>query len=101
MSKYLKPLGDRILVKALSTPQMTKAGIIIPQVKGQITYQGEVVEVGPGTILPDGTVRPVGLAKGDIVVYTMQAGVSISVDTQDLLILHEVEILGKFEEMEN
>ncbi|MEK7790294.1 MAG: co-chaperone GroES [Deltaproteobacteria bacterium] len=90
----LKPLGDRILVKRLNQEQKTKGGIIIPDTAQEKPQEAEVVAVGSGKILEDGTVRKLELKSGDRILFSKYAGNEIKLDGVEHLILREEEVLA-------
>ena len=92
----LRPLGDRVILKAVPKEEMTKSGIILPDAGGkERPEQGEVVAVGPGRRKKSGEHIPMEVTAGDKVLYGKYSGSEIDVDGQKLLILHEDEILAK------
>lgn len=91
----VKPMSDRVLVKALTESETTKAGIIIPDtVEKEKPEKGEVVAVGPGKLLENGARAPMTLKPGDKVVFKKYSPDEIKVDGQELLILEESDILA-------
>lgn len=93
----IKPIHDRILVRRLNVEEKTKGGIIIPDSAKEKPVEGEVVAIGNGRILEDGTVRPLQVRVGDRILFAKYAGIEIKVDGQDHLILSEDEILSLVE----
>ena len=90
----LRPLHDRVLIKILDTEETTKGGIIIPDTAKEKPQEGEVVAVGGGKILEDGSKRPLDVKKGDKVLFGKFGGTDISIGGEDYLILSEDEILA-------
>ena len=90
----VRPLYDRILVKRLEEDQLTKGGLIIPDTAKEKPVQGEVVAVGSGRRLKDGTVRAVDVKAGQKILFEKWSGSEIKLDGVDHLILKEDEILG-------
>lgn len=93
----IKPIHDRILVRRLNVEEKTKGGIIIPDSAKEKPVEGEVVAIGNGRILEDGTVCPLQVRVGDRILFAKYAGIEIKVDGQDHLILSEDEILSLVE----
>ena len=92
----LKPLGDRIVVKALEAETTTAGGILLPDTAKEKPQQGEVLAVGPGRRAESsGDLIPLDLAVGDTVVYSKYGGTEISSDGEDLLILSSRDVLAK------
>lgn len=90
----VKPIGDRVLVKALEAIEKTKGGIILPGTAQEKPQEGEVVAVGKGKLLEDGTVKPLEVKVGDKVLYAKYSGTEVSVKDEKFLILKEEDILA-------
>jgi chaperonin GroES len=92
----VKPLSDRVVVKALEEMEMKKGGIIIPDTAKERPMQGEVVEIGPGRI-EDGKKIPMEVKKGDKVLYGKYSGTEVTIDNVEYLIMRESDILAVLE----
>ncbi|MBB6051384.1 co-chaperone GroES [Armatimonas rosea] len=90
----LKPLGDRIVVKAVEAETTTAGGILLPDTAKEKPQTAEVLAVGPGKTLDNGTVVALEIAVGDKVVYGKYSGTEIKVDGQELIILRQDDVLG-------
>jgi chaperonin GroES len=90
----IKPLHDRILLKRSEGEEKTKGGIIIPDTAKEKPQEGEVVAVGPGKTLEDGSIREMQVSKGDKVLYSKYSGTEIKLDGQEHLIVREDDILA-------
>ena len=91
----LKPLGSRVVVKALDREEVTKSGILIPDTAKEKPQEGRVLAVGPGDRHPDTGVRiPVELKAGDKVLFQKYAGTEFKLDGEELLILSEKDVLA-------
>lgn len=97
MSKIIKPLYDRVLVKRSESEQTSAGGIIIPDTAQEKTQAGTVIMVGEGKLLNDGTIRPLHVKKGDEILFGKYSGTEVKVSGEEYLILREDEILGVFE----
>ena len=71
----LKPLSDRIIIKALEGEEKTAGGIVLPDSAKEKPQQGEVVAVGPGKVLDNGKVAPMDVKVGDRVYYGKCVGI--------------------------
>ena len=92
----LKPLEDRIVVRAQEAEETTTSGLVIPDTAKEKPQQGEVLAVGPGRRSDQtGDLIPVDVAVGDVVVYSKYGGTEITVDGEDLLILTSRDVLAK------
>jgi len=90
----IKPLGDRVLVKPIEESEQVRGGIIIPDTAKEKPQQGEVKAVGPGKRGEDGTVWPMNVAVGQVVLYGKYAGTEVKIDGEDYLIMSEGDIYG-------
>ena len=93
----IRPLHDRVVVRRVEEDTTSAGGIVLPDTASEKPSQGEVLAVGPGKVLDDGSVREVGLNVGDRVVFGQYGGNTIKVDGEELLILSENEIFGVLE----
>lgn len=95
MSNFnVRPLGDRVIVKALPQEAKTKGGVILPDSAKEKPQQGEVIAVGNGKILDNGTKLNMEVKVGDKVLYGKYSGTEIKIDGEEYLIVKESEILG-------
>ena len=94
----LKPLGDRLIVKALEEEETTSSGIVLPDTAKEKPQKGKVLAVGDGKWDDDGEKRiPLDVAEGDEVLYSKYGGTEIKVEGEDLLVLRESDVLAKLE----
>jgi chaperonin GroES len=93
----IRPLQDRLVVKRVEETETTKSGIIIPDSAKERPLQGEVLAVGSGKRLEDGTVVKLDVKKGDRVLFGKYSGTEIKLDGVEHLILREDEVLGVIE----
>ncbi|MBP5858946.1 co-chaperone GroES [Marivibrio halodurans] len=89
-----RPLHDRVLVRRIEEDQKTAGGIIIPDTAKEKPMQGEVIAVGKGVTLEDGTVRALDVQPGDTVLFGKWSGTEVKMDGEELLIMKESDILG-------
>ena len=90
----LKPLGDRIVVKALESETTSAGGIVLPDSAKEKPQRGEVLAVGPGKLLDSGKRSTIDVAVGDKVVYSKYGGTEIKVGGEEVIILRGDDILG-------
>lgn len=90
----IRPLQDRVLVKRLEEDNKTAGGIIIPDNNKEKPARGQVVAVGPGQRLKDGSVRHPDVKEGDKVLFGKYAGTEVKLDGVEYLIMKEDDILG-------
>ncbi len=90
----IKPLADRVVVKAIEEQEVSKSGIIIPDTAKEKPMEGEIIEVGAGRLTDDGTLVNLEVKKGDRVLYGKYSGTEISIDGDDYLIMRESDIFA-------
>jgi chaperonin GroES len=91
----IKPLADRVVVKAAEQQAEVKQGsIIIPDTAKEKPQQGQVVAVGPGKISENGAKIAMEVKIGDTVLYGKYSGTEVTVDNEDYLIMRESDILA-------
>ncbi|MHA1550085.1 MAG: co-chaperone GroES [Alphaproteobacteria bacterium] len=88
------PLHDNILVKRLDEDLKTAGGIYIPDTAKEKPSRGEVIAVGAGKMLENGTQQKMSLKKGDTILFTKWSGTEIKLDGKDFIIMKESDILG-------
>jgi len=93
----LKPLNDRVIVKRFEEEEKTAGGLIIPDTAKEKPIQGEVLAVGSGKLMEDGSRRPLDVKAGDRVLFGKYAGTDIKVEGDELLIMREDDILAIIE----
>jgi chaperonin GroES len=94
----LKPLGDRLIVRALDEEETTASGLVLPDTAKEKPQKGEVIAVGDGAWDEDGEKRiPLDVSEGDTVLYSKYGGTEVKVDGEDLLVLRESDVLAKVE----
>ena len=90
----LKPLGDRIVIKALEAETQSSGGIFLPEAAQEKPQQGEVIAVGPGKMLDNGKMSSVDVQIGDKIVYAKYRGTEIKVGGEDVIILTSSDVMG-------
>lgn len=90
----VKPLEDRVLVKPIEQDTKTESGIYLPETAKERPMKGEVVAVGPGKRLDNGTLARPSVKSGDTVVFGKYAGSEIEIKGVKHLIMRETELLG-------
>ena len=92
--KKVRPLHDRLLVRRVEEKETAKGGIIIPDTAKEKPQEGEVLAVGNGKILDNGTKVALDVKVGDKILFGKYTGTDIKIDGQEVLILREVEVLA-------
>jgi chaperonin GroES len=77
---------------------MTKSGIVLPDTAKEKPQEGEVLAVGPGKVLDDGSRGAMDVAVGQRVLYAKYAGTEFKVEGDELLIISEKDILAIVED---
>ena len=93
----IRPLSDRIVVRRTEEETKSAGGIVIPDSAAEKPQQGEVIAVGPGKKLDNGTVQTVDLKAGDRVLFGQYAGSTVKIEGEELLIMNESEVFGVIE----
>jgi len=90
----LKPLSDHVVLKPVEAEEKTKGGIVLPDTAKDRPQEGEVVAVGPGKVLEDGTRLTPEVKVGDRVIYSKYSGTEVKIDGEEYLIVRESDILA-------
>ena len=93
----IRPLQDRVVVRRMEEETKSAGGIVIPDSATEKPSQGEVLAVGPGKKLDNGSVQAVDLKVGDKVLFGQYAGSTVKLAGEELLIMSESEIFGVVE----
>jgi chaperonin GroES len=91
----LKPLSDRLIVRAIEEDEKTASGIVLPDTAKEKPQKGKVVAVGDGKLDEEGKRIPLEVKQGDEVLYSKYGGTEIKVEGEDLLVLRESDVLAK------
>jgi chaperonin GroES len=90
----VRPLHDRLLVRRIEEKETVKGGIIIPDTAKEKPQEGEVIAVGNGKVLENGSKVPLDVKAGDRILFGKYSGTDIKIDGQEFLILREDEVLA-------
>lgn len=90
----LKPLGDRVVIKALEREEKTKSGIVLPDTAKEKPQEGKVIAVGTGRVLDNGQRVPLEVKEGDKVIFSKYAGTEVKIEGEEYLILSERDVLA-------
>lgn len=93
----IKPLGDRVVIKALEKEEKTISGIVLPDTAKEKPQKGTIIAVGTGKVLDNGQRVALEVSEGQQVIFSKYAGTEIKIDNQDYLILSERDILAIIE----
>ena len=89
-----RPLHDRVLVRRVEAEEKSAGGIIIPDTAKEKPMEGEVIAVGPGARGEDGKIQPLDVKAGDHVLFGKWSGTEVKLDSEDLIIMKESDIMG-------
>ena len=90
----LKPLNDRVLIKRINVESVTQGGIYIPDTAKEKSLEGEVIAVGPGKRMENGTVRPMIVKLGDHVLFAKYTEIEVKLNGESFLLIREDDLLG-------
>jgi chaperonin GroES len=90
----VRPLHDRLLVRRIEEKETVKGGIIIPDTAKEKPQEGEVIAVGNGKVLENGTKIDLDVKVGDKVLFGKYSGTDIKIDGEEFLILREEDVLA-------
>jgi len=90
----VRPLHDRLVVRRIEEKETARGGIIIPDTAKEKPQEGEVLAVGNGKLLDNGTKVALDVKVGDKILFGKYSGTDIRLDGEDVLILREDEVLA-------
>ncbi len=94
ITSAVKPLSDRVVVRALEETEQMRGGLYIPDTAKEKPQQGEIVAAGPGKYDENGKRVPMDVKPGDKVLYGKYSGTEVTVEGEQLLILRESDVLA-------
>jgi chaperonin GroES len=92
-----RPLHDRVVVRRVESEEKTAGGIIIPDTAKEKPQEGEIVAVGPGGRDESGKLIPIDLKVGDRILFGKWSGTEVKIDSEELLIMKESDVMGVIE----
>jgi chaperonin GroES len=90
----IRPLYDRIVVKRIEEQETTRNGIVIPDSAKEKPQEGEVMAIGKGKRLEDGTMVPLDVKVGDRILFGKYSGNEIKLESTEYIIMREDDVLG-------
>ncbi len=90
----IRPLYDRIVVKRIEQTEQMQGGLYIPDTAKEKPQEGEVVAVGKGKRLENGSLVSLDVQAGDRILFGKYSGSDIKLDGEEFLIMREDEVLG-------
>jgi len=93
----VRPLHDYVIVRRKEEEHLSAGGVVIPDTATEKPVQGEVIAVGKGRDLKGGNIIPPDVKPGDQVLFGNYAGTEIKLDSEELLVMHETDIMAALE----
>ena len=93
----LKPLGDRLIVRAIEEEETTASGIVLPDTAKEKPQEGTVIAVGPGRFDDNGKRIPLDVQVGDVVLYSKYGGTEVKYAGEEYLVLSARDVLAVIE----
>lgn len=93
----IRPLHDRVVVRRMEEERTTAGGIVIPDSATEKPMRGVVLAIGNGKVLADGTVHPLLVKVGDVVLFGKYSGTEVKLDGHEVVIMREDDIMGVIE----
>ncbi len=90
----IRPLPDRVVVKRVEEKEQMRGSIVIPDTAKEKPQEGEVIAVGNGKILDNGTRVAMEVKKGDRILFGKYSGSEVKLNGEEFLIMREDDILG-------
>ena len=90
----IRPLHDRVVIKRMEEERLSAGGIVIPDTATEKPIKGEVIAVGSGKALDNGSVRSPQVKVGDKVLFGKYSGTEVKVDGNEILVVKEDDILA-------
>ena len=90
----IRPLQDRIIIRRLPEEERSKGGILLPENTREKPVEGEVIAVGNGKVLENGTTLALDVKVGDRVLFSKYGGTEVKLEGIEHLIMREDDVLG-------
>ena len=90
----IRPLHDRVVVKRMEEEKTSPGGIVIPDSATEKPIKGEVIAIGNGKTQENGNVQPLDVKVGDIVLFGKYSGTEVKVDSDELVVMKEDDIMA-------
>ena len=93
----IKPLHDRVVIQRLDQEDVSAGGIVLPDSAQEKPMRGKVLAIGPGKMLDNGNIVPLGLKEGDEVLFGKYSGTEVKIDGKEAIVMREDDILAVIE----
>ena len=97
MAAKLIPLADRLVIRPISQEEVLPSGIFVPDTAKEKPLQGEVLAAGPGRIDDGGKRVAMEIKVGDRVLFAKYSGQEIKIESEELIVLSEKDVLCKIQ----
>jgi len=94
---HIRPIGDRIVVKATEQEETTRGGVILPDSAKEKPNRGKVLAIGHGRVNDEGKTVPLEIAVGNTVLYGKYSGTEVKIEGEEYVILQERDVLAIFD----
>lgn len=88
----LRPLRDKVVVKPSEGEEKSAGGIFLPDTAKKKPQEGKVIAVGSGRVQDDGSIKPLSVKIGDVVIYSKYGGTEVTIEGEELVLLDEDQI---------
>ena len=93
----IRPLHDRVVIRRMEEETMSAGGIMLPGTATEKPSRGEVCAIGNGKLLDNGELRPLDVKAGDQVLFGKYSGTEVTIDSEELIVMREDDIMGVIE----
>tara|TARA_B110000014_G_scaffold262131_1_gene255437 strand:- start:605 stop:892 length:288 start_codon:yes stop_codon:yes gene_type:complete len=90
----IRPLHDRVVIKRMEEEKTSPGGIVIPDSATEKPIKGEVVAIGKGKIQDNGNIQKLDVKVGDIVLFGKYSGTEVKIDSDELVVMKEDDIMA-------
>ena len=84
----------RVVIKRMDEEKTSPGGIVIPDSATEKPVKGEVIAVENGKISDDGKSTPLDVKVGDIVLFGKYSGTEVKLDSDELVVMREDDIMA-------
>jgi len=90
----IRPLHDRVLVRRAKEENKSTGGIILTESAKEKPMQGKIVAIGNGKLSNNGTIRPLDVKVGDLILFGKYSGTEVKLENEELLMMREEDIMA-------
>lgn len=93
----IRPLHDRVVIKRTEEEKTSPGGIVIPDSATEKPIKGEVIAVGNGKKLENGSIQPLDVKVGDKVLFGKYSGTEVNINSDEVVVMKEDDIMAVLE----